>query len=314
MLVAAIIGFLPLVRLLRHERPDVLILNLLVAPAILAAKVSGVSCALVVSVQGYPHFLGIEAAHTPVWKRIENAFRKWLWNRVYPKADRVLTMTEQTRRKLEEQTELKSMQLRALPNPVIDDRLISNGNGPVDHAWFGKDVPVLVGMGRLTQQKGFDILLHAFSKLLTSGIDARLIVIGEGEDRARLETQASQLGIEQYVDFLGYKENPFPYVAQADLFVLSSRWEDPGHAIIEAAALGTPIVTTDCPSGPSDLVGYGAGGFICRTEDPDDMAATIRMALAEYDLDKLRVARDNAAKYTLLSHYNEMEGLLNELR
>lgn len=310
MLVAALIGFFPLVRSIRRERPEVLVLNLLVAPAILAAKLARVPVAVIVSVQGYPHFLGIEGARTPVWKRIENAVRKTLWNSIYPQADAVLTMTEQTREKLSEHTAIKKKQLRTLPNPVIDSRLMSNGSEPLDHAWYGKEIPVIVGMGRLTHQKGFDILIRAFSKVVKKGLEARLVILGEGEDRAKLESLTRSLDIEAFVEFIGHKDNPFPYIAQATLFVLSSRWEDPGHAIIEAAALGAPIVTTDCPSGPSDLVSHGAGGLICRTEDPDDMAEKILLALTEYNPEMKRVASRNAEKYTLRSHYEEMEKLI----
>jgi len=313
MLVSALVGFFPLVRCIRRERPDFLVLNLLVAPAILAALVANVSVVIIVSVQGYPHFLGIKGVRTPVWKRIENAVRKRIWNSVFPKADVVLTMTKNTRDKLVKHTKLRPKQLHVLPNPVIDRQLVSNGNKPLGHVWYRERIPIVVGMGRLTHQKGFDILIQAFSKVLKSGMVARLVIVGEGEDHANLDDLVKRLDIEGFVDLVGHMENPFPYIARATLFVLSSRWEDPGHAIIEAAVLGTPIVTTNCPSGPSDLVGYGAGGLICQTEDPVDMAEKIILALSETDPEKQRVAGKNAEKYTLYSHYKEMETLLKDV-
>lgn len=312
MLVAALFGFIPLVRLIRRERPDVLVLNLLVAPAIVAAMISSVPLTVMVSVQGYPHFLGVEGEEPPLWKRIENGIRKWLWSRIYPKADYVLTMTEQTRRKLERSGFLSPEKLRVIHNPVVDDLMLSCAREEVNHAWYGTNRPIIVGMGRLTYQKGFDVLVHAFAKIIEAGLDCRLVIIGEGEDRRKLENMLDELHINEFVDLMGHKDNPYPYLANADLFVLSSRWEDPGHAIIEAAALEIPIVTTDCPSGPSDLVDQGAGGWVCRNGDVDDMAKKIINALNNPDEQMQKRAKLNANKYTLLSHFKELDVLLSK--
>ncbi|HFE39140.1 MAG TPA: glycosyltransferase [Gammaproteobacteria bacterium] len=313
MLAAAFLGFIPLVRLLRRERPDVIMLNLLVAPAIIAAAVANIPVTLIVSVQGYPHFLGIDDLKTPLWKRLENKIRKRLWNLVYPRARYILTMTEQTGIKLARDTNLCAKQIKTVHNPVVDDGVLQGGDRSVNHAWYDAKVPVIAGMGRLTYQKGFDMLIRAVYEVCQSGVKVKLVIVGEGEDRSRLEALITELDINEYVDLVGHKKNPFPYIAHADLFVLSSRWEDPGHAIIEAAALGTPIVTTDCPSGPSELVEHGAAGWVCRTGDPCDMAEKIKLALAMPDAGKQKLAKQNANRFTLLSHFQEMDKLLKDI-
>jgi len=154
-------------------------------------------------------------------------------------------------------------------------------------------------------------LIDALSNLKEIGLKVKLLIIGEGEDRLILEQQINRLGLDSWVLLLGFQEDPYPYIAHSDLFVLSSRWEDPGHAIIEAAALNIPIVTTDCPSGPSDLVEQGAGGWICKNGDADDMAVKISEAILAPDSNKQLVAVRNADRYTLKSHFHAMKALFD---
>jgi len=313
MFMAAFIGFIPLIRLIRRERPDVIVLNLLVVPAMIAIRLSGVSTKIVVSVQGYPHFLGIEGVTPPLWKRLENSVRKRLWNSIFPKADLVLTMTEETRSKLFMNTSLRENQLHTLKNPVIEENIIERSGETLEHPWYVDDkVRVIVGMGRLSYQKGFDLLIEAFSLVREMGLDVRLVIVGEGEDREYLEKLALDLAVSKYIDLVGHKDNPFPYIVGADLFVLSSRWEDPGHAIIEAAALKVPIVTADCPSGPGYLVSQGAGGWLCQAEDANDMAIKIKEALENPDPEKVSLAKINASTYSIFAHFDSFEKLLNE--
>ena len=307
MLVAAIFGFIPFMLALKREKPDMVIMNLVVLPVLLACVLSRQKMIKVVSVQGYPQFLGVRGAVVPIWKRAENRLRKFLWALVYPRAVYILTMTEGTRTKLLENTSLDSSQVRVVNNAVVDDKVLSGRSSPVPHEWYCKDVPLVVGVGRLTRQKGFDVLVDAMYKLHQLGLEARLIIVGEGEERDSLQNQIDRTGQAEKIKLVGHQNNPYPFIAHADLFVLSSRWEDPGHAIIEAAALRVPIVTTDCPSGPSDLVGNGEGGWICENANADDMADKIKLALENPDDGMLAVSAENADQYTLESHFRALE-------
>ena len=309
MLVAALFGFIPLVRAFRKEKPDMVILNLIVIPALIACMVSGVKAIRVVSVQGYPHFLGVKGEAVPIWKRLENFIRKLLWNLILPKADYLLTMTSGTKEKLINSTVLRDEQVRVVNNPVVDLLVLSGKDKSVSHEWYNQTVPLIVGVGRLTKQKGFDVLVKALKKLNLMGVEAKLLIVGEGEERKNLEHLIKSESLSGQVVLIGHVADPYPYIAHADLFVLSSRWEDPGHAIIEAAALSVPIVTTDCPSGPGDLVSQGSGGWVCKNGDVDDMAEKIKDALEHPDATKLLVSAKNAERYTLKSHFIAMNAL-----
>ena len=311
MLICCIFGLLPLIGLLRKERPDVVIASLLTIPALTAMIVSRQKILRIVSIQGYPQFLGVDGSIAPLWKKTENSIRKFLWNLIFPFADLVLTMTDRTRRELISNTKLEATKVHVVENPVINDHVLSALTSHSPHRWFNGNEPVLLGVGRLTTQKGFDILINAISILKKRSQLVKCLILGEGEDRKMLEQMVRNLGLTENVSLLGHMLNPYPYMAHADLFILSSRWEDPGHAIIEAASLGLPIVTSDCPSGPSELVSNGAGGFIFRNGDSIHLADQVQNALANPDAKKTDLARENAKRFTHLEHFNSLKGLID---
>jgi glycosyltransferase involved in cell wall biosynthesis len=137
----------------------------------------------------------------------------------------------------------------------------------------------VVGVGRLAPVKGFDLLIRAHATARAAGADHILRLIGEGPHRAELEALVRELGVQDSVDFTGFQANPLPDLAAADLFVLSSRFEGSGGLVLlEALALGVPIVAVDCPSGPRRLLSDGRYGRLVPSEDVDALAA----ALVEY--------------------------------
>lgn len=130
----------------------------------------------------------------------------------------------------------------------------------------------VVAMGRLTSQKGFDLLLKAFSLINTKFLDWQLIIIGEGEERKKLEQLTQKLEIEEQVIMPGLVDNPFPILKQCDLFILSSRYEGFGNVIIEAMACGLPVISTDCPSGPGEIITSGDNGILVPNQEIDSLA------------------------------------------
>jgi glycosyltransferase involved in cell wall biosynthesis len=140
---------------------------------------------------------------------------------------------------------------------------------PVEHPWFTtREGPVFVTAGRLVPQKDQATLLRALA-IARKRINARLIILGTGPLQASLEKTASDLGIRDAVDFLGFKENPLPYYREADAFVLSSNFEGLGNVLIEALGCGTPVITTDCPYGPAEIVQNGRFGILVPVGDSD---------------------------------------------
>ena len=164
-------------------------------------------------------------------------------------------------------------------NPVVSDALRARARQPTGHRWLpGDGIPVIVGMGRLTRQKDFATLIRAFARV-RQGLPARLIVLGEGEDRDDLEALCRSLGVAADVDLPGFVANPYAILARARLFVLSSRWEGLPGALIEALACGARVVATDCPSGPREILDDGRYGQLVPVEDEAALADAMRAAL-----------------------------------
>ena len=164
-------------------------------------------------------------------------------------------------------------------NPVVTSTLLQRATGPVDHPWLQPDQPpVILGIGRVTRQKNFSLLLAAFARVRRNRL-CRLIIIGNGERVKELTEKAKRLGVHKDVDFLGFTENPYAYLSNAALFVLSSSWEGSPNALTEALAVGCPVVATDCPSGPRETLRGGAVGPLVPVEQVSPLAEAIETTL-----------------------------------
>lgn len=277
-------------RYLREQRPD----------ALLVAKDRAGRAALRASarVNGAPPvFIRLGTNLSAALER-KDPISRWLrvapMRRVYPRAAGVIAVSEGVRQDTIRITGLDADRVHVIRNPVITPRLAEQAAEPPPHAWL-RDAPepVLIGMGRLTRQKGFDTLLRAFAALQAAQ-PSRLILLGEAphaEDRERLQALARELGVSERVLFAGFQSNPYAWLARADLFVLSSAWEGSPNALTEALALGIPCVSTDCPSGPSEILAGGAYGPLVAVGDHAAMArAMAAMLRAPLPADRLREA------------------------
>ena len=153
----------------------------------------------------------------------------------------------------------------------------------VDGQWFDEDIPVILGVGRLTPEKGFSTLIEAFA-LLRERVEARLVIVGDGHGRGALETLASGLGIAKECALIGFRHNPFAYMQRSAVLVLPSHYEGLPHVLPEAMACGTPVVATSCPAGTVEIVRHGENGLLVPVGDPVAMANAIERVLKEPEL------------------------------
>ncbi|PLX82097.1 MAG: glycosyl transferase [Desulfuromonas sp.] len=164
-------------------------------------------------------------------------------------------------------------------NPTVPANLASQAGEPCPHPWFGDGgEPVVLGVGRLTRQKDFPTLLRAFA-ILEQQRACRLVILGEGGDRKKLEALRDELGLNAKVDLPGFVDNPYAYMARADLFVLSSAWEGFGNVLVEALAVGTPVVATDCPNGPREILQGGQVAPLVPVGDVNALATAMNHVL-----------------------------------
>ena len=209
-------------------------------------------------------------------------YRKWRWRylpevvrRTYPDANAVVAVSRQVEDDLADEIGLPRDRITTIYNPVVDDALRDRAQQVPDHLWFADTgIPVILAVGRLTEQKDFPTLLQAFARIRARQ-PARLVILGEGRLRDALRQQADALGIADDVDMPGFVENPFQYMARAAVLVLPSLYEGLPGVLIQALACACPVVSTDCPGGSREILADGQYGALVPVGDADAMARAV---------------------------------------
>ncbi|WP_148221295.1 glycosyltransferase [Truepera radiovictrix] len=263
-----------LVRYLHRQRPDALLttLNHASVVALLARRLAGVPTR-VINRESNMLFPG--TVHSLKRKILREAVR-----RTYPWADAHIAVSQGVAEDLQRFVPLPSERVFTIYNPVVTDTLQEKARAPLEHPWFNEgEPPVILGVGRLAPQKDFPTLIRAFAEMRRKR-PVRLVILGEGGERGALEALVTELGIAADVDLPGFVDNPFAYMARAHLFVLSSRFEGLPGVLIQAMACGCPVVATDCPSGPSEVLAGGQYGPLVPVGDAAALAEAMTKTLA----------------------------------
>jgi glycosyltransferase involved in cell wall biosynthesis len=264
-----------LVRYLRRERPAVLLSDKdrVNRTALLARGLAGVDTRLVVR-SGTT--LSLDLASRGM---LERWLQRVSVGRLYPFADQVIVPSTGAADDMATYTGLNRGLIRVVPSPVVPESLFDADIPPPPHPWFhDPDSPLILGAGELGSRKDFETLLRGFARL-RSQRRCRLMIIGRGRGRDRLLALAAELRVAEDFELPGFIPEPYPHLANADLFALTSRWEGLGFVLIEALALGTPVVSTDCPSGPSEILQNGRYGRLIPVGDDAALAQAMAATL-----------------------------------
>ena len=290
------VGALPAaVREIRRRRPDILLtspirngLTMLIARRL--GLLAGVKTKIIACV----HNAMSEEARLP--KNFGDRVMPTLSHYLLPSADVILAVSGGVADDLSECARIPRSEISVVYNPVINPSFAARAAEPVDHPWFNdKQVPLIVGMGRLVRQKDYPTLVRAFAMVRRTR-PCRLALIGDGPKRQELMDQARELGVAEDVTCVGYQKNPFGYLSQASLFVLSSIHEGCPNALIEAIGCGTPVVSTDCRSGPDEVLVDGLYGPLVPVGDHEAMAKAI-VATLDAPLPSAKL-RERASEFT----------------
>jgi glycosyltransferase involved in cell wall biosynthesis len=284
-------ALIPLARYLRRERPWALIAGISHAnvTAILASLFSRVRPKLLVVEHctlssATDHAVTLRARSMHLFMRL-----------LYPLVDRVVAVSRGVKDDLMQTLGLPEKQIEVIYNPILDADLFSRAAEPVDHPWFQEDQPpVVLSVGRLEYPKDFATLLRAFA-IVHRTIPCRCVILGEGPDRPQIEALAEELGVRDDLWMPGFVDNPYAYMSKSKVQVLSSHWEGLPTVLVEASACGTPILATDCPSGPREIIRHGDNGLLVPVGDEKSMA----VALIEVLNGQLKAKRSSLSRFEL---------------
>lgn len=234
----------------------------------------------------------------------------------YRSADRVVCLSEgvnqDTRRRYGDvatQTIYNPVDVTGIARQAADRTGIVPG-------WKGKSDPdtvQLLAVGRLTRQKGFDLLIDAVTNI--TDLSWHLTILGEGPDRGMLLEQIRSRGLQDRVSLPGFVPNPYPWFAEADLFVLSSRWEGFGHVIVESMATGTAVLSTRCPSGPDEIIQDGTTGVLCEPGSASALATALRVLISDEPLRQqlATAAQEAPTRFDVPTIVGQYEALFDQL-
>lgn len=290
---------------LRQTRPDALLSAMSHANVVaaLAHRIAASKARLVLSER--VHLGAMFEEYRDLRTRATHA----LMRLTYPWANCIVTVSEGVADDLIRHVGIPAAHVKPIYNPVVDEQLLAQAAQTPSHPWLvGGDVPVVLGAGRLIGQKDFAMLIDAFA-LLRMRRKLRLIILGEGELRPKLQEQARRLGLADCVDLPGFETNPFASMRTAAVFVLSSRFEGLPGVLIQAMACGVRVVSTDCPSGPSEILQGGKWGRLTSVGDPAALAAAIEGALDDPSPPDVRQRAADFSTEAAIARYAQELGL-----
>ncbi len=268
----ALLAITSLARYIRVVRPDAVMSTLDYAniSLVMASRLAGRHRTRIVLRQAnaisefYKAAPGAKARVTP-----------YLMKLAYRQADCVVAVSREARDELVSLIGVSPERVRLIPNPVDPIALAEKAKAPVEHGWIeSPDLPVIIGLGNLRKEKDFANLVRAFA-IVSKTLPSRLMLLGDGPERSNIEQLVRELDISDTVAMPGFVQNPYPYIAASSVLVLSSVSEGMPNSLLEAMALGVNTVSTDCGSGPREVLDDGAYGRLVPVGNPDAMADAI---------------------------------------
>ena len=291
-----IFSFLPLLRLLKKDKPDVLIIHLITSLPMCLFYFFDIKTNLILRISGYPKL---------------NYLRNYFWKLVSKKIYKITCPTNELKLNLVKNKIFYKEKVFLLPDAIIDiskfqsqiaDKKIKlPGNG---------EKKVILAAGRLTRQKNFIYLIQEFMEFLKLNNNFILIILGDGEEKTKLQNFIKINKLETKVYLLGHVKNVYKYMKKSDVFVLSSLWEEVGFVIVEAAISNLFVISSDCPNGPSEFLDYGQNGILFKSNQKNSLLKSFENFVNDKDKFTKKVkAKKFSLKYTKFRHYK----ILNQI-
>ena len=290
-------NFFKLKSLINNDKPDFLIIHLMTSLPIFLSLFMSKNTKIILRISGLPKI-----------NFIRHIFWKVFAKRIY----KVTCPTKSTYDYMLKRKIFRKEKMEVLRDPIID--LKEYRLKKIEKFNFEelKNKKYIIGIGRLTKQKNFDLMINFFKKISNTYPRLNLVIIGEGENKTRLKKLSINLSLEKRIYFLGYQKNVFKYLTRAECFILTSLWEDPGFVLVEAALAGVPIISSECPNGPKEIIQNN--GFLFQNNNLNDLVTKFRDFLNTDEKEIYRnkvILKKRVKKFTLFGHYKKLNQIIN---
>ena len=293
--------FFPLLSLLKKDPPSVFIIHLITSLPLVLNLLFNIKTKIILRISGLPKL---------------NFFRKYLWKISLKKIALVTTPTVSTLKDFERYKIINNEKIMVLRDPIIINKEIClKKNESIEFA--EKNLiknNYFLSIGRLSKQKNFSFLIKNIKHFLENDPLLKLVIIGTGEQKDKLAQQIKNYNIEEKIILLGFKTNVFKYFKNCKALILSSLWEDPGFVILEAAYSNVPVISSNCPNGPEEILNGGKYGFLFKNNCDSDFKSKVNEFLncSNDELkDKKINAKKQSKKFSLFYHAKEIKKILN---
>ncbi|PKP60270.1 MAG: hypothetical protein CVT89_00135 [Candidatus Altiarchaeales archaeon HGW-Altiarchaeales-2] len=247
-------------KIINSEKPDIVFTpSTTISPLAIFAKLFARKTRVIINVQGN---LTADLKQNLKNKFFLERIISILIYRMYRMADKVICVSKGVGEDLNKKFCVPKDKIVVIYNPIDVEEINKLQNEEIDDLYFENDNLKIISVGRLHIQKAYEYLIEAFKVVRENEINANLIIIGEGIERANLENLVDDLGLGDCVIMPGFKKNPYKYIKNSDLFVLSSIFEGHPLALSEAMACGVPVISTRCPSGPDETITDNVNGML----------------------------------------------------
>jgi glycosyltransferase involved in cell wall biosynthesis len=289
--------FFALKKLIDNEKPEFLIIHLITSLPLTLLILFNFKTKFILRISGLPKL---------------NFIRSYLWKIASKKLYLITAPTKTTLDYLKNLNLIDNKKIVLLADPVFSIREIVNLKNQKISEDFQLGKKYIVSIGRLTYQKNFNLLIESFYQINKIYNEYKLIIIGEGEEKEELEFLINKLNLKNKVFLLGYKKNIFPYLNSADCLISSSRWEDPGFVLIEAGILNKIVISSDCTSGPKELLNQN-NGYLFDNDNKDSLTTQfISYKKNSYENNQIKkvITKKKFKLYSIHSHFLQIQKLL----
>ena len=291
-------SFIPLLNLLKREKPDFIILHLITSLPLLLLNLFNFNTKFILRISGYPNL---------------NKIRKIFWKSISNKIYKITTPTEDLLKQLSIKNIFETKKLFYLPDAMINIKefLLHKSNYKSKNVELIKN-KYFISIGRLTKQKNFSYLINEFANFSSKNKNYKLLIFGEGEEKNKLSNLIYKKKLTNNVFLMGYSNNIYFYLQKSSGFILSSLWEEPGAVLMEAAISNTFIISSNCLNGPSEFLGMGNFGLLYESNKKNALKNSLLEFTNKKDLMLHKIgAKKNCMKYTMFRHSLKLKEILN---